>query len=58
MKSDIRILVLLALAAASKRPMVTTEPNRSLLGFRFKTPHLFLLLALKFVFSFYSLRAL
>ena len=58
MKSDIRAFVLPALAAASKRPMVTTEPNRSRLRFRFKTFHLFLLLGLKFAFSFYSLRAL
>jgi hypothetical protein len=58
MKSDIRTFVLPVLAAASKRPMVTTEPNRNLLRFRFKTPHLFLLLGLKFVLSFYTARAL
>jgi hypothetical protein len=46
MKSDIRTFVLPAGAAASKRPMVTTEPNRNQLRFRFKTPHLFLLLGL------------
>lgn len=46
MKSDIRTFVLPAGAAASKRPMATTEPNRSQLRFRFKTPHLFLLLGL------------
>jgi hypothetical protein len=57
MKSDIRTLVLPALAAASKRPMVKAE-NRNQLRFRFKTPHLFLLLGLKFVLSFYTLRAL
>jgi hypothetical protein len=57
MKSDIRTLVLPALAAASKRPIVKAE-NRNQLRFRFKTPHLFLLLGLKFVLSFYTLRAL
>src|ERR1700677_1615368 len=46
MKSDIRTFVLPAGAAASKRPMVTTESNRNQLKFRFKTPHLFLLLRL------------
>jgi hypothetical protein len=58
MKSDICAFVLPALAAASKRPMVTTEPHRNRLRFRFKTPHLFLLLGLKFVFAFYTLQAL
>ena len=57
MKSDIRTFVLHAGAAASKRPMVTTEPNRKQM-FRFKTPHLLLLLGVKFVFSFYTLSAL
>jgi hypothetical protein len=46
MKSDISTFVLPAGAAASKRPMVTTEPNSSQPGFRFKTAHLFLLLGL------------
>ena len=46
MKSNIRTFVLPAVAAASKRPMVTTEPNRNQLRFRFKTGHLFLLLGL------------
>ena len=46
MKSDIRTFVLPAGAAASKRPMATTEPTRNRLRFRFKTPHLFLLLGL------------
>jgi hypothetical protein len=46
MKSIIRTFALPAVAAASKRPMVTTEPNRNQLRFRFKTPHLFLLLGL------------
>jgi hypothetical protein len=46
MKSIIRTFVLPAVAAASKRPMVTTEPNRNQHRFRFKTPHLFLLLGL------------
>jgi hypothetical protein len=58
MESNIRRFVLPALAAASKRPMVTTESNRNQLRFRFKTPHLFLLLGLKFVLSFYTLQAL
>jgi hypothetical protein len=44
MKSSIRTLVLAAIA--SKRPMTTTEPNRNQLRFRFKKPHLFLLLGL------------
>jgi hypothetical protein len=44
MKSDIRTFVLPGGAAASKRPMLTTEPNRNRLGFRFKTSHLLLLL--------------
>jgi hypothetical protein len=57
-KSHIRTFVLPALAAASKRPMVTIKRNRNQLRFRFTTPHLFMLLALKLVFSFYSLRAL
>ena len=46
MKSNIRTFVLPAVAAASKRPMVTTEPNRNQLRIRFKTGHLFLLLGL------------
>jgi hypothetical protein len=46
MKSDIRTFVLPAGAAASERSMVTTEPNRNQLRFRFKTTHLFLLLGL------------
>jgi hypothetical protein len=46
MKSLIRTFVLPGVAAASKRPMTTTEPNRNRLGFRFKTSHLFLLLGL------------
>jgi hypothetical protein len=46
MKSLIRTLVLPGVAAASKRPMTTTEPNRNQLRFRFKTPHLLLLLGL------------
>jgi hypothetical protein len=46
MKSDIRTFVLPTLAAASKWPMVTTEPKRNQLWFRFKTPHLFVLLGL------------
>jgi hypothetical protein len=58
MKSDIRTFVLPALAAASKRPVVTTESNGNRLRFRFKTPHLFLLLGLKFVFSLYTVQAL
>jgi hypothetical protein len=58
MKSDIRSFVLSALAAASKRRTVTTEPNRTQLRFRLKTPHLLLLLGLKLVFSFYTARAL
>jgi hypothetical protein len=58
MKSDIRTFVLPGGAAASKRPMVTTEPNRNQLRFRFKTLHLFLLLGLKFAFSVYTLQAL
>ena len=58
MKSDIRIFVLSALAAASKRSMVITEPIRTQLRFRLKTPHLLLLLGLKLVFSFYTARAL
>jgi hypothetical protein len=58
MKSHIRTFVLPALVAASKWPMVTTEPIRNQLRFRLNTPHLFLLLGLKLVFSFYTLRAL
>jgi hypothetical protein len=46
MKSDISTFVLPAVAAASKRPMLTTEPNRNQLRFRFKTPHLFLIVPL------------
>ena len=46
MQSIIRTFVLPGVAAASKRPMTTTEPNRNRLGFRFKTSHLFLLLGL------------
>ena len=46
MKSDIRTFVLSALADASKRLIVITEPTRNQLRFRFKTPHLFLLLGL------------
>jgi hypothetical protein len=45
MKSNIRSFVLAAGAAASKRPMVTTEPTRNQL-FRLKTAHVFLLLGL------------
>jgi hypothetical protein len=58
MKSDIRSLVLSAVAAASKRPMVSTEPTRIQLRFRFTTPQLLLLLGLKLVFSFYTSQAL
>jgi hypothetical protein len=46
MKSEIRTFVLPAGVAASKRPMTATEPNRNRFGFRFKAPHLFLLLGL------------
>jgi hypothetical protein len=46
MKSIIRTFVLPGVAAASKLSMVTSEPNRDQLRFRFKTPHLFLLLGL------------
>jgi hypothetical protein len=46
MKSDIRTFVLPTAAAASQRPRLTTQPNRNQLRFRFKTPHLFLLLGL------------
>ena len=46
MKSIIRTFALPAVAAASKRPMLTTESNPNQLRFRFKTPHLFLLLGL------------
>jgi hypothetical protein len=45
MKSDMHTFVLSAVAAASKRPMVTTELNRNKM-FRFKAAHLFLLLRL------------
>lgn len=58
MKADIRTFVLPALAAASKRLMVTIEPLRKQLRFRFKTPHLFLLLGLKVVLSLYTSQAL
>jgi len=46
MKSDIRTFALSAVAAASQRPLITTEPNSSQPGCRFKTAHLFLLLGL------------
>jgi hypothetical protein len=46
MKSEIRTVVLPAVAAASQRPMVTPKPNSNQLRFRFKTGHLFLLLGL------------
>jgi hypothetical protein len=46
MKSDIRTFVLPAVAAASKPSMITTQLNRNQLRFRFKTPHLLLLLGL------------
>jgi hypothetical protein len=58
MKSDIRARVLSALAAAAKRPRVTTEPKRIPLRFRFTTTQLLLLLGLKLVFSFYTSQAL
>src|SRR5271163_4049085 len=45
MKSDISTFVTAA-AAASQRPMITTQPNSNQLRFRFKTPHLLLLLGL------------
>jgi hypothetical protein len=45
MKSSISTFVLPA-AAASQRPMLTTQPNSNQLRFRFKTPHLLLLLGL------------
>jgi hypothetical protein len=45
MKSDISTFVLPA-AAASQRPMLTTQANSNQLRFRFKTPHLLLLLGL------------
>jgi hypothetical protein len=45
MKSDIRTFVHSAVAAASKRPVVTTEPNRNQM-FRFKAAPLFLLAGL------------
>jgi hypothetical protein len=46
MKSDICTFALSAVAAASQRPLITTEPNSSQPGFRFKTAQLFLLLGL------------
>jgi len=46
MQSIIRTFVLPGVAAASKRPMVPSEPNRNQRRFRFKTPHVFLLLGL------------
>jgi hypothetical protein len=46
MKSNIRSFVLAAVAGASQRPMLTTEPTRNQLMFRLKTSHLFLLLGL------------
>ena len=46
MKSDISTFVLPAAAAASQRPLLTTQPNGNQLGFRFKTAHVFLLLGL------------
>ena len=46
MKSEISTFVLPAAAAASQRPMLTTQPNGNQLGFRFKTAHVFLLLGL------------
>ena len=58
MKPDIRTFVLSALADASKRLIVITEPTRNQLRFRFKTPHLFLLLGLKFVFAVCTSQAL
>jgi hypothetical protein len=45
-KSDISTFVLPAAAAASQRPMLTIQPNSNQLRFRFKTPHLLLLLGL------------
>jgi hypothetical protein len=45
MKSDIRTFVHSAVAAASKRPVVTAEPNRNQM-FRFKATPLLLLLGL------------
>jgi hypothetical protein len=45
MKSDIRTFAHSAVAAASKRPVVTTEPNRNQM-FRFKAASLFVLLGL------------
>jgi hypothetical protein len=58
MKSNISTFVLAALAAASKRPMVRTEPSRNHLRFRFRTPHLFLLLGVKFVCALMTSQAL
>jgi hypothetical protein len=58
MKFGIRTFILPALAASFKRSMHTTEPNRNQLRFRFKTPHLFLLLGLKLVLSFYTAQAM
>jgi hypothetical protein len=46
MKSIISTFVLPAAAAASQRPMLTTEPNRNQLRYRFKTAYLLLLLGL------------
>jgi hypothetical protein len=46
MKSIIRTFVLPAVAAASKRLMVTTQPNSNQLRFRFKAPYLLLALGL------------
>ena len=46
MKSIIRTFVRPDAAAASKPPMITTQPNRNQLRFRFKTPHLLLMLGL------------
>ena len=45
MKSEISTFVLPA-AAASQRPMLTTQPASNQLRFRFKTSQLFLLLGL------------
>ena len=46
MKSDACTIVLPAVAAASQRPMATTEANGNRRMFRFKTAPLFLLLGL------------
>ena len=45
MKSDIRTFVHSAVAAASKRPAATTEPNRNQM-FRFKAAYLLVLMGL------------